>query len=149
MCSESVKDTATIKSWAASYVPSRITSSTDSLSTPSASSSKRGRMTGAIALTTIGHGITDLNASYCKGLEQEEARHQYRMSQQDHRDNVMSLAMERAQELDSDLSPEDLIALFEVFQTEEGSAKAYILIKIETVRKAWVKHKVTCCQQAT
>ena len=61
----------------------------------------------------------------------------------------MSLVMERAQELDLDLSPEDPVALFEVFQMEEGSAKAYILIKIETVQKAWVKHKVTHHQQAT
>ena len=45
----------------------------------------------------------------------------------------MSLVMEHAQKLDSDLSPENLVALFEVFQMEEGSAKPYISIKIETV----------------
>jgi hypothetical protein len=38
-------------------------------STPLTSNSKRERMTGAIALTTIGHGLADLNSSYCKALE--------------------------------------------------------------------------------
>jgi hypothetical protein len=51
-----------------SHLSSSHTSSTSS-------SAKRGWMTGAIALTSIGHGIADLNTSYQRGLELDEAWH--------------------------------------------------------------------------
>jgi hypothetical protein len=59
----------------------------------------------------------------------------------------MSIAMEHAQESELDPLDDDLAAFLEVFQTEEGSAKAYLAIKIESVRKAWVKRKVTRATQ--
>jgi hypothetical protein len=136
---------------------SRLSSPHDSLSIPSTSgSAKRGRMSGTVALTTIGHGIIDLSTSYRKALDDKEARHQDRMAQ--HQDTMLHLerqltlgreerqerqeAMDRAQEMETDLSDDSLAALLEVFQTEEGSAMAYLSIKIESVRKAWVKRKL-------
>ena len=50
--------------------------------------------------------------------------------------------MELAQGKKTYLPDEDLAALFDVFQKEEGSALAYLSIKTEGVRKAWVKCKI-------
>ena len=50
--------------------------------------------------------------------------------------------MELAQGKETYLPDEDLAALFGVFQKEEGSALAYLSIKTEGVRKAWVKRKI-------
>lgn len=118
-------------------------------------------MTGAIALATIGHGIVDLGASYRKGLEDKGARHQDRMThlerqlerqeRQERQDLLVRQerqeAMIRAQELESDLSDDSLAALLEVFQDDEGSAMAYLSIKTESVRKAWVKRKIARATQ--
>ena len=43
----------------------------------------------------------------------------------------MTDAMEQAQQQESYLSSDALAVLIEVFQTEEGSARAYLLILIE------------------
>ena len=50
--------------------------------------------------------------------------------------------MELAQGKETYLPDEDLAALFDVFQKEKGSALAYLSIKTEGVRKAWVKRKI-------
>lgn len=155
-----VNDTA-IKSLSR-FSSSGKSSSRDSLSARStSSSSKRGRMSGAIALANIGHGIIDLGASYRKSIEDKEARHHDKMVQhqdamsqmsrqaerEERRDVTFKEATDRAQELERDLSDDDLAALIDVFQTEEGSAMAYLAIKIESVRKAWVKRKISFATQ--
>ena len=57
---------------------SHVTSSqnTGTASHTSSGSAKRGQMTGAIAITTLGHGLADLTSTYCKGLEEEQLQHQ-------------------------------------------------------------------------
>lgn len=137
-----------------------------SSSTPS-TSSKRGRMTGTIALTTIGHGILEMGASYCKSLDSKDIRHQDRMTQWDRQLGIQRERQERqdlqeslerkereerqqkhqdaidcAQEIDLDLESEDLAKLLEVFQHDIDSAVLYLSIKTEGVRKAWVKRRI-------
>lgn len=51
--------------------------------------------------------------------------------------------MERAQQLETHLLPDVLAALIEILEENEDSAKAYLWISIESVRKAWVKHKLS------
>lgn len=163
-------DTAAIK-----YLPRVSSSRMASSSTPSTSTtSKRGRLTGAIALTTIGHGIVDLGASIRQGLVDKDSRHQDRMTQLerqlDHQELQLKLqrehqehqelqgtlerqerqerqqkrkeAMDLAQDIDIDIGPENLAYLLEVFETEEDSARTYLSIKVDDVRKAWVKMKI-------
>jgi hypothetical protein len=142
---------------------SHFSSSRNSLSTRSTTSSgKRGRMSGTVALATIGHGILDLGASFRKSVENREARHNdimtqltlqmqhqgQQMERQERREQMARQerqeAMERAQEKESYLSDDDLATLFDVFQKEEGSATAYLnnLLEKDSLRKAWVKRKI-------
>lgn len=51
-------------------------------------------------------------------------------------------AMDLAQDIDIDIGPENLAYLLEVFETEEDSARTYLSIKVDDVRKAWVKMKI-------
>ena len=47
------------------------------------------------------------------------------------------------QEVDvSHLSEEELAGIIEVFEQDGESAKAYLMIKIEGVRKAWIRRKL-------
>lgn len=132
---ENTSDTVTVRS--------QSQPSSSHVSTSTSTSAKRGRMTGAIALTSIGHGIADLSASYRRGLELDEARHVDRLSRRDRRENTISEAVERAQQLETHLLPDVLAALIEILEENEGSAKAYLSISIESVRKAWVKRKLS------
>lgn len=137
---ENPSNTSTVRSLSQ---PSRAESHPSTSHASSASTSaKRGRLTGAIALTSIGHGIADLNASYRRGLELDEARHLDRLSHRDRRDNTISEAVERALQLEIHLLPDVLAALIEILEENEGSAKAYLAISIESVRKAWVRRKL-------
>jgi hypothetical protein len=139
---------------------------TPSGSTPSSSTiSKRGRMTGASGMHSIGHSLMDIGVSYRKGLESKEIRHQERMGRfdreiefqrereqrQDHqererkhqeRERKRQEAMTRAQLLDSDIGPDNLAALLEVFETEEVSVTTYLSIITDETRKAWVRRKI-------
>jgi hypothetical protein len=120
-----------------------------SLISSSSGSAKRGRITGAIALTTIGHGLAGLNTLYRTGLEQEDARHRQRMAwrqesrdHQVHSSNIVDRAMDRVQELESSLSPDQLAGLLEIFEAHPGSARAYLAIKGDGVRNAWIQRKL-------
>lgn len=111
---------------------------------PSApSTSRRGTMAGAIALTTIGHGLADIGSSYCKGVELADARHHDRLFRRDRWDGVLAEVRKCAQEQEAYLSDEDLATIFEVFQAEEANAKACLAIKSEGVRKVWVRHQIS------
>ena len=145
---------------------SRDASLHDSVSYRTTSSScKHGRITGSIALTNIRHSIQDLGATYRKSIESKQAKHHDLMAQlslqMSHQEQQLELqghqlkhqerqdrfqkcqeAMELAQGKETYLPDEDFAALFDVFQKEEGSALAYLSIKTEGVRKAWVKRKI-------
>jgi hypothetical protein len=122
----------------ASQVPS--VSSTSHAS--SSSTSKRGRMTGAIALTHIGNNLADFNSAYRYGVDREHERHQARMEERKARGHECGQAVAQAQELETYLSDDELAALLEVFE-EQNSARAYLGIKTNELRKAWVKRKLT------
>lgn len=126
----------TSRDWDMVSPSARVTPASRSLVSSNSSTSKRGRMTGAIALANIGHTFSDFNSNYRIGLDRQEARHRQR------EDNPMNTAIERAQEVESDLTPDELAGLLEVFQKERDSARAYLLIKNDSVRKAWIKRKL-------
>lgn len=46
------------------------------------------------------------------------------------------------QEVDSDLSPDDQVTLADLFTKDHDSATAYLLLKSDAVRKAWIKRKL-------
>ena len=147
----------------------------------SSSTSKRGRTTGAIALTNIGHTLTDFNTSYRRGLEMEAAqlkmeavqlkieearrkdrleiesiRHQDRVAKQQTRailaeqqtralraeqEDVVGQALARVQELETNLPPLHLAVIYEVLE-DPIKAKAYLLIKRDDLREAWVGRRL-------
>lgn len=136
---------------------SQSISSHISSSTSTSLSSKRGRMTGAIALTSIAHTISDLGNVLRDGIKQEDERHRarsHRRHQQDieRRETAQRLelaasqdpmveAMQLAQEQEKDLTPEELAAFLEVFE-DPTVARAYLAIKNVEVRKRWVNRKL-------
>ena len=99
-------------------------------------------MTGAIALMTIGHTLADLSTTLCQDSQQNEIRYWERMARHNREGDAMSSAMECAQEIENDLSADQLAGLIEVFQKEPGSAKAYLMIKLDNVWNSWVNRKL-------
>ena len=80
-------------------------------------------------------------------LQGHQLKHQERQKEEEHQERQDRFqkrqeAMELAQGKETYLPDEDFAALFDVFQKEEGSALAYLSIKTEGVRKAWVKCKI-------
>ena len=80
-------------------------------------------------------------------LQGHQLKHQERQKEEEHQERQDRFqkrqeAMELAQGKETYLPDEDFAALFDVFQKEEGSALAYLSIKTEGVRKAWVKRKI-------
>jgi hypothetical protein len=53
----------------------------------------------------------------------------------------MVVAMDRAQEVETDLSSHELAGLMEVFE-DRDRARAYLAIKNDDVRKAWIERKL-------
>jgi len=51
-------------------------------------------------------------------------------------------AMNCVQEVDSDLSVDELAGIIELFEQDHDSAKVYLAIKTEGVWKAWIKQKL-------
>lgn len=127
--------------------PHSIGSGGRSYSYPSSTtSSKRGRSTGAIALTNIGHTLAQLSSSYTKELEQQQARHRERKSRQNQGECRLVDAIDRAQEIETDLTDDELARLLEAFQADDTNPITYLMIKQEALRKAWVKRKVAQMQ---
>jgi len=141
------------------------------------SSSKRGRMTGAIAISSLGHELSDikgllrldieqtrLNAEAREErkrqerkhfeererLEHERREHERREERErleqvmllDHEKDPMLIAINRVQEMETDLSPDEIAILAELFNKEHDSAKIYLALKADPVRKAWIKRKL-------
>ena len=112
-----------------------------STSTTSASSSKRGRMTGAIALTHIGNNFADFNATFRYGIDKEQERHQARMAERQSRGQECQQAVNQVQETEKYLTTDELAALIEVFE-DHNSASTYLGIKTPELRKAWIRRKL-------
>lgn len=51
-------------------------------------------------------------------------------------------AIERAEELETELDDERLVQLINIFETDVSAADAYMVIKRDGLRKAWVKAKL-------
>jgi hypothetical protein len=122
----------------------------------SSSTSKRGRVSGAVALTSIGHSLTGFASVYRKGIEMQQARHEERVARRGQGtgssdDSVSSQAMDKAQTVETDLSADELATLLENFE-DEKAANAYLRIKGDDLRgddlrKAWVKRKLAAAAQ--
>jgi hypothetical protein len=93
-------------------------------------------------LTNIGHTLAQINSSYAKGLEQQQARHLERKSRQNHEESRLAEAIDLAQEIETDLTDDELARLLEAFQADNTNPVTYLQIKHEKLRKAWVKRKV-------
>ena len=52
-------------------------------------------------------------------------------------------AIHRMQEVDSDLSPHDQVALVDLFEKEHDTAMTYLLLESDSLRKAWIKDILT------
>jgi hypothetical protein len=121
------------------------TSSAPSTHPSTSSVSKRGRVSGAVALTSIGHSITGFTSVYRQGIELEQARHEARAARRGQGANSSSSsssrAMDKAQTVECDLSSDELATLLEIFE-EESTANAYLQIRTDELRKAWVRRKL-------
>jgi hypothetical protein len=118
--------------------PSSFSRTPSASATPSSfsSTSKRGRMSGAVALNRLGDTLSDFTTSFRTSVQR---RDQPPVDPTVERKNT---AMERAQDLETDLSDDQLAALLELFQSDVSTADAYMVIKREPLRKAWVQRKL-------
>ena len=139
--------------------------SAHSRSAPSASSgsaSKRGRMTGAIAISSLGNELSDLKGLLRMDIEStrstvdaREERKRWEIERQDRLEQERSkqtvqqtpedapfAAIQRMQEVDSDLLPDDQATLADFFTEDVVSAKTYLVLTTEAVRKAWIQRKL-------
>jgi hypothetical protein len=147
-----------------SSAPSGITAT--SRSGNSTLSAKRGRMTGAIAISSLGHELSDIKDILRKDLEltktSTEAREERKRQEIQEKEQLEQKRLEREhqererpmeqdpmlraiilmQDVDSDLSPEDQVTLAELFSKELDSAKTYLALRSDPVRKAWIKRKL-------
>jgi hypothetical protein len=93
-------------------------------------------MSGAVALNRLGDTLSDFTTSFRTSVQR---RDQPPVDPTVERKNT---AMERAQDLETDLSDDQLAALLELFQSDVSTADAYMVIKREPLRKAWVQRKL-------
>ena len=82
-----------------------------------------------------------------KRLEMERSEHNHPRQIQNQMPDPMPMdpmlnAIDRMQELDSDLSPDDQATLADLFNEDTGSAKTYLALKTDPVRKAWIQRKL-------
>jgi hypothetical protein len=113
--------------------PSTAISSVTSLS----SASKRGRLSNAVVLSRLGDSLDDFNNSYRANMafKQKDPSIDATVKRK-------AAAMDRAQDLETDLTSEQIAALLELFEAEANTADAYLNIKRDDVRKAWVRRKL-------
>lgn len=126
--------------------PSSLTGS--HVSSLGTSESKRGRMTGSIALNHIGQNFAGFNEVYKYGIDKEQERHQARMEERNARLRVSQQlsdrsrqASEQAQQLETYLELEELAVLIEVLE-DQNVASTYLSLKADELRKAWIRRKL-------
>ena len=148
------------------------------------SSSKRGRMTGAIAISSLGHELSDIKGLLCmdlemtksnaeareerkrlereqlernrlernrleqerlehEQLEQERLEREHREQVLDHQKDPVLGAIDRMQEMETDLSADHQAILADLFNKEHDSTKVYLALKTDPLRKAWIKRRLT------
>jgi hypothetical protein len=86
-------------------------------------------------LNRLGETLSEFNQSF-------QAPRQYLPPPPDSSVERRKIAMERAQELETYLSDDHLAALLELFQTDVSTADAYMVLKRDNLRKAWVQRKL-------
>jgi hypothetical protein len=134
-------------------------------------------MTGAIAISSLGHELSDIKGLLRQDIEQtrsnaeareerkrqererleherreerERLEHERREERErleqvmllDHEKEPMLVAINRVQEMETDLSPDEIAILAELFTKEHDSAKTYLALKSDPVRKAWIKRRL-------
>lgn len=115
---------------------SRTPSASGTAGSNMSSSSKRGRMTGAIALHTIGESFSDFTQSFRTSVQ-----HQI----QPPVDQIMlrkNAAMKLAEKQETNLSYDQLATLFEIFEDDVSKADAYTIIENKEFWEAWVRRKL-------
>jgi hypothetical protein len=106
--------------------------------TPSSFSltSKQGQMSGAVALDWLGDTLSDFTTSFHTSVQWCDQPPVNLTVEQN------NAAMEHAQDLETNLSNDQLAALLELFQFNVSIADAYMVIKCELLWKAWMQRKL-------
>jgi hypothetical protein len=78
--------------------------------------------------------LSDFTDAYRAGTAAEASPRDFASSPERKR-----MAMERAQELESDLDDTRLVALIGLFRKDVSAADAYLVLKREGLRKVWVE----------
>jgi hypothetical protein len=130
------------------------------------SSSKRGRITGAIAISSLRQEVSDIKGllrmdieltksnaearEERKRLERESLEERERLERErlEHEKDPMLDAICRMEEVDTDLPPDDQAILADLFNNRD-SAKTYLTFKSDPVRKAWINFKVAQARSST
>lgn len=108
---------------------------TSGASTPTPSTLARKRQTsGTAALMNLSDQLSDFTDAYRAGTAAEASPRDFASSPERKR-----MAMERAQELESDLDDTRLVALIGLFRKDVSAADAYLVLKREGLRKVWVE----------
>ena len=89
---------------------------------------------------SLGHSLTGFTLVFHQGIEMEQARHDARVAWQEH-GGTSAQAMNQAQTVELDLLSDELAVLLEIFE-EDSTANAYLQIKSDDLRRAWVRHKL-------
>lgn len=154
---------------------SRISPVSRSAVSSSSSRAKRGKMTGAIAMSSLGHELSDikgllrldleLTKSNAEAREERKRQQLKRWQEREHLDrerlehehleerkrleqsvsvhqDPMLDAIYHMQEVETDLSADEQAILVDLFSKEHDSAKSYLALKSDPVRKAWIKRRL-------
>ena len=110
------------------------------VSTPSSASSyvRKKATTGPLALMSISDQLSDFTDAFRAGTA-AEMQPRTVMSSPERK----MRAMERAQELETDLDDKHLVALIGLFQTDVSAADAYLVLKRDGLCKVWVESKLS------
>jgi hypothetical protein len=108
---------------------------TSAASTPTLSFLARKRQTsGPTALMALSDHLSDFTDAYRAGTAAEAGSREFASSPERKR-----MAMERVQELESDLDDTCLVALIKLFREDVSAADAYLVLKRDSLRKVWVE----------
>lgn len=115
---------------------SGVSTPTTSLGPGSASappSKKRQLSNGANALAALGEQLSNFTDTVRKGTSQ---------SPLEPSPTRKRIAIQRAEELETELDDKHLVQLINLFEADINAADAYMVIKREGLRKAWVEGKL-------
>lgn len=105
-------------------------------STPaSAGPPKRSRQSSASALQEISAGLADFNETFRHSMTGSKPGVQASPVRK-------GIAMQRLQELEDDLTDDQIVSLLDLFQKDVTEADTYNNIKREGVRRTWVQSRI-------